>query len=95
MSPSLESGTQSLWSFGAARVQIPLPAPNLRVKAATLQGETELPPIDYDLKDGFDVHDYKRRMELAVIKLKENKRVDVHNRVKIFRFLDFICVCVP
>jgi site-specific recombinase XerD/ribosomal protein L37E len=41
------------------------------------------------LKDGFDVHDYKRRMELAVIKLKENKRVDLHNRIKIFRFLDF------
>jgi site-specific recombinase XerD len=41
------------------------------------------------LKDGFDVHDYKRRMELAVIKLKENKQVDVNNRIKIFRFLDY------
>jgi hypothetical protein len=41
------------------------------------------------LKDGFDVHDYERRMELAVIKLKENKRVDPHNRIKIFRFLDY------
>jgi integrase/recombinase XerD len=41
------------------------------------------------LKDGFDVHDYKRRMELAVIKLKENKRVDVDNRIKIFRFRDY------
>lgn len=42
------------------------------------------------MKKGFDVHDYKRRMELAVIKLKSNRKVSLHNRFKIFRFIDYL-----
>jgi hypothetical protein len=42
------------------------------------------------LKQGFDVHDYGRRMELAVAKLKANRRVSLNNRLRIFRFLDYL-----
>jgi integrase len=43
------------------------------------------------LKDGFDhIHDYKHRMELAVARLKANKKVSLNNRIKIFRFLDYL-----
>jgi site-specific recombinase XerD len=43
------------------------------------------------LKAGFDhVHDYPRRMELAVKRLEENKKVSLHNRFKIFRFMDYL-----
>jgi site-specific recombinase XerD len=42
------------------------------------------------LKAGFDhIHDYPRRMQLAVKRLKENKNVSLHNRFKIFRFLEY------
>jgi len=46
--------------------------------------------VTSELKPGFDVHDYARRMELAVQRLKENKKVSLHNRLKIFRFLDYL-----
>jgi len=42
------------------------------------------------LKKGFDIHNYKRRMELAVAKLKSNRNVNLHNRYKIFRFIDYL-----
>ena len=32
------------------------------------------------MKNGFDVHGYKRRMELALEKLKQNRKVNLHNR---------------
>ena len=42
------------------------------------------------MKQGFDVHNYARRMELAVAKLNENKQVSPHNRTKILGFLDYL-----
>jgi integrase/recombinase XerD len=42
------------------------------------------------MKKNFDVHDYSRRLELATAKLKKNKRPSLHNRFKIFRFLDHL-----
>ena len=42
------------------------------------------------MKKGFDVHNYKRRMELAVGKLKSNRNVNLHNRYKIFRFIEYL-----
>jgi site-specific recombinase XerD len=42
------------------------------------------------MKKNFDVHDYSRRLELATARLKKNKRASLHNRFKIFRFLDHL-----
>jgi hypothetical protein len=43
------------------------------------------------MKAGFDhVHDYPRRMELALRKLRENKKVNLHNRLKFLKFLDYL-----
>jgi hypothetical protein len=42
------------------------------------------------LKAGFDIHNYPHGMELAISKLKENKKVSPHNRFKILRFRDYL-----
>lgn len=42
------------------------------------------------LKAGFDIYNYTRRMELAHAKLKTNKKVTLHNRLIILRFIDFL-----
>jgi hypothetical protein len=43
------------------------------------------------MKSGFDfVHNYPHRMELALRKLRENKKVNLHNRLKILKFLDYL-----
>ena len=39
---------------------------------------------------GFDVHNYRHRMKLAVKKLQENNKVNSRNKVKILKFLDYI-----
>ena len=40
------------------------------------------------MKNGFGVHNYRCPMELAVKKLKENRKVNLHDRYKTFRFID-------
>jgi len=40
------------------------------------------------LKNGLGVHNYRCPMELAVKKLKENRKVNRHDRYKTFRFID-------
>ena len=42
------------------------------------------------MKPGFDIHNYPHRMELAISKLKRNKKVSLHNRFKILRFRDYL-----
>ena len=40
------------------------------------------------MKNGLGVHNYRCPMELAVKKLKENRKVNRHDRYKTFRFID-------
>ncbi|HXZ98262.1 MAG TPA: hypothetical protein VED24_02725 [Candidatus Acidoferrum sp.] len=42
------------------------------------------------MKPGFDIHNYPHRMELAISRLKLNKKVSLHNRLKILRFRDYL-----
>jgi integrase/ribosomal protein L37E len=42
------------------------------------------------MKEGFDVHDYGHRMELARKRLIANRKVSLRNRAKIFEFLDYL-----
>ena len=42
------------------------------------------------MKEGFDVHDYAHRMELARKRLVANRKVSLRNRAKIFEFLDYL-----
>ena len=42
------------------------------------------------MKNGFDVHDNKRLMELTIQKLKENRKVNLHNRLETLRFIDYL-----
>ena len=41
------------------------------------------------MKPGFDIHN-KRRMELAKERLKQNRKVNLHNRCKTLRFIDYL-----
>jgi hypothetical protein len=42
------------------------------------------------MKEGFDVHDYGHRMELARKRLITNRKVSLRNRAKIFELLDYL-----
>jgi hypothetical protein len=42
------------------------------------------------MKKGFDIHDFNHRMERALAGLKENQNVNLHNRLKILEFLDYL-----
>jgi len=41
------------------------------------------------MKSGFDVHDFDHRMRIALQRMRENRRVSLHNRLKILKFLDY------
>jgi hypothetical protein len=46
--------------------------------------------VDAQMKKGFDIHDFNRRMELAQAGLRRNQNVSIHNRLKIQGFLDYL-----